>query len=138
MLYALPRIARRAELGGYDGRFDGVEDVEFALRAHAAGHRVVPAGVATVAYRLRSDLSSVWRQGTANGRRRPALAAQASALGLRGPSRVAGLKSVLWLMVFLPFIVTRRGRFAWTWTLATRYGVLRGVVERSLKAGARS
>lgn len=116
-------------LGGYDGTYEGVEDIEFGLKAHAAGIAPVRAGAATVAYRLRDDLRSVWRQGRNYGRRRPALAARAAELGLTPPRRRAGFKSLVWLAVRVPTLVTRRGRFAWTWTLASRVGVAQGAME---------
>ncbi|MDW3219451.1 MAG: glycosyltransferase [Acidimicrobiales bacterium] len=118
------------ELGGFDSAFDGVEDIEFGLRAHAAGYRPERAGDATVHYRLRRGLGSVWRQGVGYGRRRAALTARARALGITPPSRAAGWKSVAWLLVRLPTVATRRGRYAWTWTFASRVGVGQGAVRR--------
>lgn len=118
------------ELGGYDSAFDGVEDIEFGLRAHAAGYRPERAADATVHYRLRRGLGHVWRQGVGYGRRRVALVARARSLGIAPPSRANGWKSVAWLLVRLPTVVTRRGRYSWAWTLASRVGVSQGAVRR--------
>lgn len=118
------------ELGGFDEGFIGLEDIEFSLRALAAGHRIALADDAVVAYRLRDDLGSVWRQGYFYGRGRPALIRQARSAGLPGPTAGAALKSWAWLIVHLPFLVTRSGRFRWVWVLANRTGVLAGQLSR--------
>ncbi|MEQ8841123.1 MAG: glycosyltransferase [Acidimicrobiales bacterium] len=125
-------------LGGYDSAFDGVEDIEFGLRAQAAGFTPVRAGDATVHYRLRQGLGQVWCQGVGYGRRRFDLIARARSLGIAPPPRSAGWKSIAWLALRLPTIVTRRGRYSWTWTLASRVGVVRGALEaRPLSAPRR-
>ena len=116
-------------LNGYDEDFVGLEDVEFSLRA--AGDGVAPTLVpeARVAYRFRAGLGATWRQGIFYGRGRPSMAAQARALGLDGPGRLAGLRSWVWLIVKSPSLATRAGRYAWVFTLATRVGAVLGAVE---------
>lgn len=118
------------QLDGYREDFEGLEDIEFSLRANAAGFAITLAPGALVAYRFRPGLRAVWSQGFFYGRGRPALAVQAATLGLRPPPRFAGLKSWLWLVVRLPTVVTRRGRYAWVWTLANRCGVVRGALAQ--------
>jgi len=117
-------------LDGYDEDFDGLEDIEFSIRA--AGLGVSPALVsdARVAYRFRSCLRSTWHQGIYYGRGRPRMAAQAAALGLSGPTRYAGLRSWAWLVVKAPTLRTRAGRHAWVFTLANRWGSLRGAIRQ--------
>jgi GT2 family glycosyltransferase len=117
-------------LDGYREDFEGLEDIEFSLRARAAGILPTLAPDATVAYRFRPGLATTWSQGVFYGRGRPELAAQAKSLGFAPPARSAGLKSWVWLIVSLPTLATRTGRYAWMWTLANRWGVIRGSVAR--------
>ena len=121
-----------SELDGYDEEFDGLEDIEFSIRA--AGLGVTPTLVpdARVAYRFRSDLFATWRQGIYYGRGRPRMAAQAAALGLSGPGRTAGLRSWLWLVAKLPTLRDRSARHAWVFTLANRWGSLRGAMRHRM------
>ncbi|MEM7142219.1 MAG: glycosyltransferase [Actinomycetota bacterium] len=117
------------ELGGYDEEFDGLEDIEFSVRAAGAGYRPTLIPAARVAYRFRSGLRATWRQGIYYGRGRPAIAANAERLGLRGPGRFDGLKSWAWLALRSPSLLTRSGRHAWVFTLANRWGVVLGAVK---------
>lgn len=119
-------------LGGYSEDFVGLEDIEFSLRASALGMEAQPAPGAVLAYRYRDDLGSVWRQGFFYGRGRPALFRLARDLGLPTPSRWSGLRSWGWLIVHLPELRNRRGRFRWTWVLANRLGVARGAITERL------
>lgn len=116
-------------LGGYDENFVGLEDVEFSIRAAGDGVEPALARDARVAYRFRSGLVSTWRQGIFYGRGRPSMAAQARALGLDGPTRFSGLRSWAWLLVKSPSLLSKSGRYAWIFTLASRVGALRGAVE---------
>ncbi len=119
-------------LGGYDEEFVGLEDIEFSLRARAIGVEARPATGAVLAYRYRDDLGSVWRQGFFYGRGRPSLFRIARDLGLPTPNRWSGLRSWGWLIVHLPELRNRRGRFRWTWVLANRLGVVRGAISERL------
>lgn len=118
------------ELGGYDENFVGLEDIEFSLRAASAGYRPKLIPAALVAYRFRSGLHATWRQGLFYGLGRPELAAQAAALGLQGPKRFDGLKSWAWLVFRSPALFNKSGRYAWTFTLANRLGVLLGAIKQ--------
>ncbi|MEZ5167611.1 MAG: glycosyltransferase [Acidimicrobiales bacterium] len=89
-------------LGGYDLAFDVLEDIELSLRARAAGIVPVCAPDAVVAYRLRDDLASVWRQGFSYGRRRPQLQRRAADLGLTTTGTRQGWKSIAWLVLRIP------------------------------------
>lgn len=113
-------------LGGYDETFVGLEDIEFSLRAIADGDTIHFVPDALVAYRLRDDLGSVWRQGYFYGRGRPALKQRARALGLPAPSSLESWKSWAWLLLHVPGLRHRAGRYQWLWVLANRVGVLRG------------
>lgn len=114
------------QLGGYDELFVGLEDIEFSLRAIARGIEIHSAPDAVIAYRFRSNLSAVWRQGLFYGRGRPSLNLRARALGIPAPSRLEGLRSWGWLLINAPKIRSRQGRYLWVWVLANRFGVLRG------------
>ena len=117
------------KLDGYDEDFVGLEDIEFSLRAAGRGYHPVLVPNARVAYRFRSGLRATWRQGAFYGRGRAQLAHQAAQLGLSGPGRFDGLRSWAWLVVKAPQLITKSGRYAWVFTLANRWGVLRGAVQ---------
>lgn len=120
-------------LNGYDEDFVGLEDVEFTLRARQIGIEPVFVADAVVNYRFRDDLGSVWRQGQYYGIGQPALETFAASLGLAGRGRFGGLKSWAWLVLHLPDLRHRAGRYGWVWVLANRIGVLRGAIkERTL------
>jgi glycosyltransferase involved in cell wall biosynthesis len=114
---------------GYREDFDGLEDIDFSVRAAGAGHEPVLITDARVAYRFRRGLRATWRQGIYYGRGRPEMAANAEALGLDGPGRFDGLRSWGWLAIKSPLLVTRAGRHAWVFTLAVRWGVVLGAVK---------
>lgn len=116
-------------LGGFDEDFVGLEDIEFSLRALGSGTTVRLVPDALVAYRFRDQLSSVWHQGVFYGRGRPELKRRARKLGLPFPGVLESLKSWAWLVVHLPDLRHRSGRYKWTWVLANRLGVIRGHVE---------
>lgn len=117
------------ELDGYDEDFDGLEDIEFSVRAAGAGYSPRLVADARVAYRFRSGLRATWRQGIYYGRGRPWISQQAEAMGLGGPGRFDGLKSWAWLLSRVPTLATRTGRHAWVFTLAVRWGVVRGAIK---------
>jgi len=120
-------------LGGFDESFQGLEDIEFSLRAHVLG--VVPKSVphAVLSYRMRTGARAIWRQGVFYGASQPLLIRRALELGLPAPSRWRGLKSWAWLVVHLPGLRHRAGRYQWLWVIACRLGVLRRSVQlRSL------
>lgn len=116
-------------LGGFDEGFDGLEDIEFALRARALGVRAVGVPNAVIAYRLRPSARDLWRQGTFYGKGKPLLIIRARELGLGAPSRVEGLRSWAWLLVHLPALRNRAGRYQWLWVVAFRIGVLRRAIQ---------
>ena len=116
-------------LNGYDEDFNGLEDIEFSLRAAGAGFAPTLVHEARVAYRFRAGLRATWRQGTFYGRGRPLLAAAADRLDLAGPGRFDGLRSWAWLALRSPTLFNKSGRYAWLFTLANRWGVLLGAIE---------
>lgn len=122
------------EVGGYDEEFKGLEDIEFSLRAAAAG--VVPVFVpeAIVDYRYRPGTAALWKQGFFYGRGRSELRQRARALGLAAPSLMGGVKSWIWLVAHLPDLRTATGRYSWLWVLSNRIGALRGTAERLMSS----
>jgi glycosyltransferase involved in cell wall biosynthesis len=116
------------QLGGYDDGFIGLEDIEFSLRAHAAGAVLQNAAGAVLSYRYREGFEAVWKQGYFYGRGRPALILRARELGLPSPGRLEGLRSWAWLFVHLSLLRSRGGRYKLLWVLANRIGVLRGAI----------
>ncbi|MGH9178417.1 MAG: glycosyltransferase [Acidimicrobiales bacterium] len=120
-------------LGGFDERFIGLEDIEFSLRAAAAGWEVFFEPRALVHYRYRPEVGALWRQGLFYGRSFPDLSVRARRAGLQPPGRLAGVRSWLWLVRHVPKLATREERAAWLWVLANRIGVLWGSLRaRSL------
>ncbi len=127
-------ISAWKELDGYNETFDGLEDIEFSLRAAAMGYRPNFAPDALVAYRFRPGLGALWKQGIFYGRGRPSLVVLAHRLGIDGaPGRLEGLRSWAWMLVHSPRLARASTRPLWIWVLANRVGVLRGAVRlRSL------
>jgi glycosyltransferase involved in cell wall biosynthesis len=117
------------ELGGFDETFIGLEDIELSLRAAARGMLVHFTSAAVVHYRYRTSWPALWRQGRFYGESVPRLAVRCRQLGLSPPSRLAGWRSWAWLAVHLPLLPSRRVRYRWVWTLASRLGVLRAAVQ---------
>jgi glycosyltransferase involved in cell wall biosynthesis len=117
------------QLDGYDEHFVGLEDIEFSLRASAAGVTPVLAAGAEVRYRFRTDRRSVWRQAYYYGRGRAALAKQARELHIVGPKRTEGLRSWGWLLLHLPELRSATGRLRLLWVIGNRLGVLHGALE---------
>lgn len=116
-------------LGGYDEDFVGLEDIEFSLRAVASGATLKFVPGAVLSYRYREDIGDVWHQGFFYGRGRPALILRARELGLPAPPRWEGVRSWAWLLVHLPQLRHRAGRYKWLWVLANRIGVIRGAIS---------
>ena len=116
--------------GGYNEDFVGLEDIEFSLRALAHGFTITFVPGAVLAYRYRDRMSVVWRQGFYYGRGRPQLRRLAKELGLPAPSGLESFKSWAWLVVHLPDLRTKPGRYRSTWVLANRLGVIQGNLSR--------
>ncbi len=117
-------------LNGYDETFIGLEDIEFSLRARAAGARIRAVPEAILHYRLRAGLASVWRQGFFYGRGRPHLILRARELGLASPGRLEGLRSWAWVLCNIGMLRQRAGRYKLLWVVANRLGVIRGAISQ--------
>lgn len=115
------------------GRFDetvfGIEDVEFSLRLFKLGVPIKWEPGALVHYRYRTEARALWRQGRFYGACRPYVCRRLRDDGLPTPSRIAGWKSWVMLLVWLPRLVTRRGRASWLWVAGNRFGQVEGCVR---------
>ena len=116
------------------GRFDevviiGADDVELSMRAWRAGVPVHFVPDAVVHYRYRPEPRALWRQGRNYGRSRPLVVRRLRDAGLERPSRVAGWRSWIWLVVHLIDLRTAQGRAAWTWVAANRLGQVEGSIR---------
>jgi len=113
-------------VGGFDERFQfGGEDVEFFWRAQLAGFDLVEVPGAVVQYRLRQSYRALWAQSLAYG---------GSEVGLFKVFRSAGmprrpwpefLKTVVWLVLRLPWLVDAGRRGAWVRVLGQQVGRIR-------------
>jgi glycosyltransferase involved in cell wall biosynthesis len=120
-------------VGPFDETFPAGEDQEFSFRLYRAGVDVRFEPGALLHYRFREEPPALWRQGHAYGYSRPLLRKQVREHGLDPPSRVAGWRSWLWLVVNLHLVLTPQGRSRWLWVAGNRIGQLRGSLhEHSL------
>lgn len=117
------------DLGGFDESFAGLEDIELSLRAAARGIPVHFEPAALVHYRYRTGWRALWRQGVFYGGSDPLLRRRCRELGLPAPPLHARWRSWLWLLLHAPLFVLPVVRERWVWTLANRYGALRGAVQ---------
>lgn len=116
-------------LGGYDEDYNGLEDIDFSLRALAAGFSIGCSDRALVHYRYRTDVRRVWNQGIFYGRSYPRLCQAVGDLGLGEIPRFARWKTWLTPLIRLPWLFRADGRAAWVWSVANRVGTVRGVVR---------
>ena len=116
------------------GRFDedvliGSDDVELSMRAWLAGVQATFVPDAVIHYRYRPEPAALWRQGRNYGRSRPLVIRRLRDRGAECPSRLAGWRSWLWLVVHLPGLRTAAGRAAWVWVAGNRVGQLEGSIR---------
>ena len=87
---------------------------------------------AEIEYRYRTDARSLFRQGRLYGRGRPLVYRRAAAVGVRAP-RLAGWRSWLLLVAWLPRLRSEEGRASWCWLAGVRLGQVEGSLrQRSL------
>jgi len=127
-------IGLRREVWDQVGRYSedqlgAIDDTEFAIRLWEQHVPVHFAPGAELAYRYRTDARSLFRHGRFYGRGRPFLSRRAKQAGLRPPSRVAGWRSWLLVIAWLPRLVTQEGRASWCWVAGCRFGVLEGSIR---------
>lgn len=115
--------------GGFDETFPPTEDMELSLRLWRLGVRLQFVPGAVVHYRYRQGPRALWRQGRAYGSNRPRLCRRLRDLGVKPPSRLAGWRSWVWLVVHLPSVRTAQGRAVWVWVAANRLGQVEGSIR---------
>jgi glycosyltransferase involved in cell wall biosynthesis len=115
--------------GGFDVDLAAFEDAEWASRAALAGLEVAWAADAVVDYRFRTRARELWRQGKRYGAGRPLVARRwFDATGER-PSRLAGLRSWVWLVLHLIDLWSHTGRARWCWVAGNRLGSVTGSIR---------
>ena len=117
------------ELGGLTEEFGECEDFEFSLRCQIHDIEIGGLPDAIVHYRYRDDIRSLWKQGFGYGSHRPMIARMLKDYGLPTPPKFSGWRSWVLLVLRLPTLVTRSGRFTWTWIAANRLGQVVGSVR---------
>ena len=103
-----------------------VDDIEFCLRMWQHGFEIGFAPKAMIHYRYRAEPSALWHQGRFYGKGKPLIARLLHEAGLATPSRFAGWKSWLLLVLWAPRVFTLEGRAAWCWVAGNRVGQLQG------------
>lgn len=116
-------------VGAFDPDERICEDMLLAIALHRAGIEVGYVPRAVVAYRYRTDLRSLLRQGFSYGMARVRVAEELRRAALRAPSRLAGARSWAWLIAALPRTVRPAGRRSWVWVAANRAGHVAGSVR---------
>ncbi len=117
-------------IGGFrEDVFGATEDVEFSLRLHLAGIQVGFAPDAVLHYRYRTEAAVLFRQGRFYGRGKPLICRLTHEHGLPTPSRFAGWKSWLLLVLWLPRLRSTEGRAAYCWILGSRLGQVEGIIH---------
>jgi glycosyltransferase involved in cell wall biosynthesis len=120
------------DIGGWQGTDRGVvaDDVEFALRAQAAGHSLGFARDAVVHYRYRTSLGATFRQAFNYGLGELWVYSEFKHRGLRRPSLVRALAVWGWLVIQVPAIALSKGRRGlWVMTFGFRWGRIVGSVR---------
>lgn len=117
------------KIGGFDEEVGIASDVELSFRLWRAGVEVAFVPEAYLHYRLRDSARDLWRQGRSYGVCRPQICRKVREAGFRPPSRVAGWRSYVWLVVRLPRLRTREGRAVWSWIAGNRFGQLEGCLR---------
>ncbi len=103
-----------------------VDDIEFCLRLWQRGYAIGFAPDAIIHYRYRGEPGALWHQGRFYGKGKPLICRMLRDANLPTPSRVAGWKSWLLLIVWAPRTVTLEGRAAWCWVAGNRLGQIEG------------
>ena len=117
------------KIGPLDESLGSVEDMEWSLRAKAAGQPIVRVSDAVIHYRFRQGTLDLWKQGLLYGQYRPEIARRTrDTLGVR-ISPVAGLKSWVWLLLNSVRIVQPSVRPQLAWVAGNRLGHVLGSIK---------
>ena len=115
-----------ARVGCFDEDVQGADDIELSMRVWIDGVAAEFVSDAMVHYRYRPEPRALWRQGRAYGRSRPLVVRRLRERGLECPSRIAGWRSWIWLLVHVASLRSRNGRAAWLWVAGNRVGHAEG------------
>lgn len=119
-------------LGGFAEHVPGAEDIHFSMEAWRRGVKLHVEPAATLHYRFRDDLGSLWRQGRRYGAGRATVCKELRRAGF-STKRLAGWRSWLWVLLHVLDVRRREGRMRWAWVAANRIGQLEGSIRtRSL------
>ena len=113
-------------VGGFDESMRVGEDIDLSLRLWQEGIQLHFEVGATVHYRLRNELRTMFRQSREYGAIHPVLIERCRNAGLTAPSRLAGVKSWLWMLRNLPMVGASAGRARWLWVAGRQIGRLQG------------
>jgi len=116
-------------VGPLDESLPSLEDQDWSLRAWLAGYEVIHVPDAVIHYRYRTGVRELWHQGWIYGRSRPPIGRRLRDATGHRPSRLAGLKSWIWLAVHSPELVRPAARGRVAWVAGNRLGQLRGCVD---------
>ena len=115
------------ELGGFDPRFLAGQDVEFSWRAQRFGFSIGFAPNAQIWRRARSDLRGVARQHFKYGYWGSLLYREYRNDGVPNTSLLRLMKSAIWLVARLPYLViSKRRRHIWVRKAAYGAGAIKG------------
>lgn len=118
-------------IGGWDeSLLGGADDVDFSWRAQLAGYRLCFASDARIAYRLRADLASAWRQHLSYGRGAARLYRRYRRVGAKRRRLVRVMRSWIALGLRLPTLLSKTRRGRWVTTAAGNCGRLIGSIEQ--------
>ena len=123
------RRAAWDKLGGFDTEVIANEDAELSMRAWQSGIAVTFVPEAAVNYRYRAEARVLFDQGRRYGTYRALVARRARDAGVPGVPRVAGWRSWLTLLRWLPRVRTAEGRASLCWVAGVRCGVALGAVR---------
>ena len=121
-------------VGGFDETYTAGCDLDIAIRMWEAGHDLLFADGASVAYRLRPTLADTWRQARAYGRHRVRVRDRLDPVLHLGSPRRVHARRLAWLLRRTPSAVwSPATRARWVWVA----GQLRGEWLGRRDAGAR-
>jgi glycosyltransferase involved in cell wall biosynthesis len=123
------RRALFQQLGGFDERLHVGEDIDLCLRLWESGYELAQLPDAVVHYRHRSTLLDTFRQAIAYGTSGPMIVARLARGGHPTPSRLAGVRSWLWLVRRLPTLRTQHGRARWLVVAGRSIGRIAGSIR---------
>jgi glycosyltransferase involved in cell wall biosynthesis len=118
-----------AHTGGFKEEYPQAHDVEWSWRAQLASLAFGYAPDAVVHYRYRSSIRGVARQAYLSGLDSARLYRDYKSQGMPRPAVRRALRTWLWLIVRLPWMMSRERRGIWVRRAGEAWGRLRGSVR---------